>query len=158
GPPTGGPPTGGPPTGPPTQPPPTTRPAPTQGPRPEDYTPTGVTAQARPATTVLVSWTPTPHPPTSSPVLRTSTREPGGTPASAATSVIVNLPPGVTTSFVVEAVTTAGDFRSQPSNAVSAYGRPGGPNLAIQLAARGPATLTLRITLDVVDNGGNPVT
>jgi len=143
----------------PTQPPPTTRPAPTQGPRPEDLTPTGVTAQANPDNSVTVRWTPAPIRPTSYRILRTDTGEQVQTATADATfAIVTGLPAGLTTSFIVEAVAVAGSFRSQPSNVVSAYGRPGGPTVTIQLAARGPTTMTLRVTVDEVDNGGSPIT
>jgi len=81
------------------------------------------------------------------------------TAGGGATSAIASMIPlGQQLTFVVEAVTPIGSFRSTPSNAVSAYGRPGSPAVSIALAARAPDSLTLDVTVDVVSDGGSMVT
>jgi hypothetical protein len=124
-----------------------------------EYTPTGVTAEARSDSTVLVSWTAAPRGANGYRIRRADTDvEVGAVAGGAVSTIISGLPLGQPVAFVVEALTPAGNFRSAPSNAVSAYGRPGGPNVSVQLLARTPASITLAVTVDVVTDGGNAVT
>jgi hypothetical protein len=136
----------------------TTAPPPTTPSR-ADYTPTDVAASARGDRTILVAWTPPPRGATSYRIYRTDNDTVVGTEAGGATSTILSgLPLGQRIAFVVEAVTPAGDFRSAASNDVSAYGQPGAPNVTIQLVARTPNTVTLSVMVDVVSDGGSPIT
>jgi hypothetical protein len=136
----------------------------TQPPREEDLTPSGATAEARPDGTVRVAWVPPVITPDSYRILRVDTGADVGVevttaPAGAAeTFVSTGLTLGVSVSFVVEAVYADGSYQSDLSNPVTAFGRPAGPNVAVELAARSPASITLRVFVDVVSDGGSPVT
>jgi hypothetical protein len=128
-------------------------------PDPADLTPTGAIAEARTDSSVQVSWAPPRIPPTDYRILRAETGEQLATTGGGATSSIVTgLALGQPVSFVVEAVSAAGSFRSAPSNAVVAFGRPGSPNIGIELVTRSPTAITLRVSVDVVTDGGSPVT
>jgi hypothetical protein len=143
----------------PTQGPPSSAPPSSRAPRPADFTPTAVTATARPDGTIQVSWTPPPNLPVSYQIQRTDTGAQVGTAPSGATfTYIGGLPLGQPVSFVVVAVTAGTSYPSAPSNAVSAYGRPGEPAIGVELAALSPTRVTLRITVDVQSDGGQPVT
>jgi ricin-type beta-trefoil lectin protein len=134
-------------------------PTPSPSENPAEFTPTGVAALTTANGTVQVSWQAPPNPPNSYVVLRADNLEQvasvggGGTFAD-----IPGLPPGQDFSFFVEAVYD-GDrrFRSGESNPTAAFGLPAGPTVGVQLVARGPDTLTLRIDVGVVDNGGSPI-
>jgi hypothetical protein len=136
--------------------PPPTSPAP----RPEDFTPSGATAEARNDGQVGVSWNPPVNPPASYRILRADTGEVVGTQVGGANSTIVGgLALGQPVSFVIEAVFDDGSsYRSPASNSVVAFGRPGSPNVAVELVARAPDRITLRVTVDVATDGGSPVT
>jgi len=74
------------------------------------------------------------------------------------TIVTTGVPVGQQIAFIVEAVTPARTYRSAPSNPVTAYGIPAGPNVSVNLAARTPNSVTLDVSVDVVSDGGSPVT
>lgn len=132
----------------------TTSPAP----RPADFTPTGVAVQARPDGSVLVSWKAPPNTPSQYRILPADTGAQLATALGGATSAIVSSPPiGQSVRYVVEAVFPGASYRSAPSDPVTAYGRPGAPRVSVQLLWRTPAQVGLSVTVEVVDNGGQPV-
>jgi Ricin-type beta-trefoil lectin domain len=146
------------PSDPPTSDAPPTSPAP----RPEDFTPTRVIPQARTDGQIDVSWTAPPNQPASYNILRADNPDqPVGTESGdAATTIVGNgLTLGESVRFIVEAVYPDGkSYRSQPSDEVIPYGIPGKPDVAVELVARAPAKLTLRVTVTAPTNGGSTIT
>jgi len=117
-----------------------------------------VQAVERGGLSAQVTWKPPPVAPERYRILRADTLEEVGTaPASASSQIVSNLPPGVPVSFVIEAIVGNAAYRSAPSNAISAFGNPGGPSLSMQLVARAPASVTVRVTVNAPDNGGRPI-
>jgi hypothetical protein len=154
------------PTGDPTpdEPPPTSDPPPPTGPapRPEDFTPTNVRAAARSDGQVDVAWTAPPNTPASYRILRADAPEPPlvtGLGGGATSAIVGGLTPGEQVSFIVEAGYDDGtSYPSGASEPITAFGQPGSPTVTLELVARTTRSLTLRTTVTVVNNGGNPVT
>jgi hypothetical protein len=112
---------------------------------------------------VTVSWRPPPNTPTSYNVFRTDNTSQPVVPglSGGATEAIVSdqLVLGQEISFRVEAVYDgAPGYLSEPSNSVVAFDQPGSPTIRLELLARSPTQLTVRVTVEVGSTGGSPVT
>ncbi len=126
-----------------------------------DYTATDVRATARPDATIQLTWTRPAVAPASYRILRADNRQVVYTLADAAadSAIFGQVPLGQEVGFIVESVTPQGvEYRSAPSNAVTAYGPPAAPRITgAEMAQRLPHMLTLRVTVDVASDGGSPV-
>jgi len=79
-------------------------------------------------------------------------------PAGATATIIGGLPLGQQVTFVVVALEANGTpHTSAESNPVSAFGRPGGPAVSLQLVARTPSSVTIDVFVDVLSHGGSTV-
>jgi len=132
----------------------------TAAPGPQQQTPTGVNAVARPDGTIRVSWTAPQIAPASYRVVHVESTQVVASTNGMATSAIATVRPvGQPASFFVEAVAANGRvYRSAQSAPATPFGRPDAPGIQpVGVAARGPLSIVLRVTVDPGSDGGSPL-